>query len=330
MGANTMSTLLEQQAQGNSAIGFMLIKSCDKKISSKKSPYLDLMLSDKGGEIPAKLWDYSPERHGEYGPGDIVKVKGTIDQWNGAAQLRIERIRPKLSTDNVTMNELVAGTTLPAEEMLTCVMETIASFENKNLAKLVTCLVEKAGEGFLVNSAALRMHHSMRGGLIYHTFSMMQAASALCDVYPFLNRDLVMAGVIVHDLGKLKEMHYAPTGLAVEYDPKGSLTGHLIGGAIDIALTAKELGIEDECVLLLEHMVISHHGIPEFGSSIPPMFPEAQVVSTIDKLDAELFEMTAAMGNVEKGCTTSRVFGLDRKLYRHGDDVTYRLTVEEE
>ena len=99
---------------------------------------------------------------------------------------------------------------------------------------------------------------------------------------------------------------------------------------MDIALTAKELGIEDECVLLLEHMVLSHHGVPEFGSSIPPMFPEAQVVSTIDKLDAELFEMTAALAAVEKGTTTPRVFGLDRKLYRHGDDVRYRLSAEEE
>ncbi|MBR4868549.1 MAG: HD domain-containing protein, partial [Clostridia bacterium] len=191
-------------------------------------------------------------------------------------------------------------------------------------------LVEQAGDGFLVNSAAVRMHHTMRGGLIYHTFSMMNAASALCDVYPFLNRDLVLGGIIVHDLGKLKEISYAPTGLATEYAPTGNLTGHLVGGAIDIALAAKELGITDDCVLLLQHIVLSHHGVPEFGSPVLPMFPEAQVVSTIDKLDAELFEMTAAMENVALGSTTQRVWGLDRKLYRHQNDATYRLSVEDE
>ncbi len=325
-----MSTLLEQNASGNSVVGFMLVKSCDKKISSKKLPYLDLVLTDKGGEISAKLWDYSPERHGEYGAGDIIKVKGTIDMWNGAPQLRIDRIRSKMSTDEVTADDLVAGTVLSPKEMYQGIQETIAQFENRELARLVTYLLEQAGEGFLVNSAAVRMHHTMRGGLIYHTFSMMNAASALCDVYPFLNRDLVLGGIIVHDLGKLKEITYAPTGLATEYAPTGNLTGHLVGGAIDIALAAKELGITDDCVLLLQHIVLSHHGVPEFGSPVLPMFPEAQVVSTIDKLDAELFEMTEAMENVAVGSTTPRVWGLDRKLYRHQNDATYRLSVEDE
>ena len=325
-----MSTILEQNAVGNSVVGFMLIKVCDKKLSSKKLPYLDLILSDKGGEISAKLWDYDPQRHGEYGAGDIVKVKGTVDLWNGAPQLRIERIRSKMSTDDVTVDQLVAGTAIPAEEMLAEIHRVIRQFENQELARLVTHLVDQAGEGFATNSAALRMHHNMRGGLIYHTFSMMQAGAALCDVYPFLNRDLVLGGIIVHDLGKLKEINYAPTGLAVEYSATGNMTGHLVGGAIDIALADKELGITDPCVTLLQHIVLSHHGIPEYGSPIMPMFPEAQVVSTIDKLDAELFEMTAALSDVAVGSATGRVFGLDRKLYRHSSDTTYRLSVEEE
>lgn len=324
-----MKTLLEQTANGKVATGFMLIKSCDKKISAKKSPYLDLVLSDKGGEISAKLWDYSADRHGEYGNGDIIKVQGTIDIWNGASQLRIERIRPKTGTDEVTMEDLVASAPFSSQDMLTEIQKTVDGFQNKNIAKIVTYLVEQAGEGFLNNSAALRMHHAMRGGLIYHTYSMMKAAKALCKVYPFLNTDLVLGGIIIHDLGKCKEIQFADTGLAVEYTPKGNMTGHLVGGAIDIALAAKELGIEDECVTLLQHIVLSHHGIPEFGSPIPPMFPESQVVSAIDKLDAELFEMLSAMSGVDVGGTTSKVWGLDRKLYRHSEDTEYRLNPED-
>ncbi len=324
-----MSTILEQNAVGNSVVGFMLIKVYDQKMSSKKLPYLDLVLSDKGGEITAKLWDYSKERHGEYGAGDIVKVKGTVDLWNGSPQLRIERIRPKMSTDEITVEDLIAGPPLSPDDMLRTIHQTIGRFQNKEMARLITYLLDQAGEGFVTNSAAVRMHHTMRGGLIYHTFSMMNAAAALCDVYPFLNRDLVLGGIIIHDLGKLKEIAYAPTGLATEYTPKGNMTGHLVGGAIDIALAAKELNITDECVVLLQHIVLSHHGVPEFGSPTPPMFPEAQVVATIDKLDAELFEMTAALENVPVGSTTPRIWGLDRKLYRHNSDASYRLSTKE-
>jgi 3'-5' exoribonuclease len=261
--------------------------------------------------------------------GDIIKVKGTVDLWNGSPQLRVERIRSKMSTDPITMEDLIASTPLPPSKMLEQIKAAIDCFENRELARLVTYLLDQAGDGFLQNSAAVRMHHTMRGGLIYHTFSMMNAAAALCDVYPFLNRDLVLGGIIVHDLGKLKEIAYAPTGVAVEYTPKGNMTGHLVGGAIDIALAAKELNIDDECVTLLQHIVLSHHGIPEFGSPIAPMFPEAQVVSAIDKLDAELFEMLSAMSGVDVGSTTSKVWGLDRKLYRHSEDTEYRLNGED-
>lgn len=324
-----MKTQLEQNANGKAAIGFMLIKSIEKKIATNNSAYLNLVLSDKGGEISAKLWNYSPEKHGEYDAGNIIKIQGTLEEFKGSPQLRIERIRPKLSTDDVTMDDLVASAPLSSEDMLKEIHQTVEGFQNPNVTKLVKYLLQQAGEGFLINSAALRMHHAMRGGLIYHTYSMMKAAKALCKVYPFLNTDLVLGGIIIHDLGKCKEIQFADTGLALEYTPKGNMTGHLVGGAIDIALAAKELNIDDECVTLLQHIVLSHHGIPEFGSPIPPMFPEAQVVSAIDKLDAELFEMLSAMSGVDVGATTSKVWGLDRKLYRHSEDTEYRLNGED-
>lgn len=324
-----MKTQLEQNANGKVATGFMLIKTIEKKIATNNSAYLNLVLSDKGGEISAKLWNYSPEKHGEYETGDIIKVQGTIEEFKGSPQFRVERIRPKMGTDEVTMDDLVASAPFNSKDMLAEIRKTIEGFQNPNIAKLVSYLVEKAGDGFLINSAALRMHHAMRGGLIYHTYSMMKAAKALCNVYPFLNSDLVLGGIIIHDLGKCKEIQFADTGLAVEYTPKGNMTGHLVGGAIDIALAAKELNIDDECITLLQHIVLSHHGIPEFGSPIAPMFPEAQVVSAIDKLDAELFEMLSAMSGVDVGSTTSKVWGLDRKLYRHSEDTEYRLNGED-
>lgn len=322
-------TELEKNSQNGQAVGFMLIKSAEKKISAKGSPYLDMVLSDKGGEIPAKVWDYQG-KDDEYAPGEIIKVKGLIDKWKNASQLKVERIRHTTPLDSVDMSTLVATTQLDPADMLNEIRKTVEEFSDEGLKVLVTKLLDDCGEKLLICSAAVRMHHAMRGGLLFHTLSMLRVSKAVCSVYPFLRKDLVYAGIIVHDLFKLKEISFADTGLASEYTPVGGLVGHIVGGAIDIGLAGRELGTDPETVMLLEHIVLSHHGIPEYGSPIPPMFPEAEVVSAIDHLDAALFEMLAAQEGVEKGKTTGKVWGLDRKLYRHQDDVQYRLNSQEE
>ena len=321
-------TELEKNAQNGQAVGFMLRKSADKKISVKGSPYLDMVLADKGGEIPAKMWDYQGSDD-EYNAGEIIKVKGQIDKWKNASQFKIERIRHTAPLDDVDMSQLVAATKLDPKDMLAEIKATVDGFSDEGLKELVNKLLDDCGDKLLICSAALRMHHAMRGGLLFHTLSMLRVGKAVCSVYPFLRKDLVYAGIIVHDLFKLKEISFADTGLASEYTPVGGLVGHIVGGAIDIGLAGKELGTDPETVMLLEHIVLSHHGIPEYGSPIPPMFPEAEVVSAIDRLDASLFEMLAAIDGVDKGKTTGRVWGLDRKLYRHQDDTEYRLSDEE-
>ena len=246
-----------------------------------------------------------------------------------ASQLKIERIRHTAPLDDVDMSQLVAATKLDPKDMLAEIKATVDGFSDEGLKELVNKLLDDCGDKLLICSAALRMHHAMRGGLLFHTLSMLRVGKAVCSVYPFLRKDLVYAGIIVHDLFKLKEISFADTGLASEYTPVGGLVGHIVGGAIDIGLAGKELGTDTETVMLLEHIVLSHHGIPEYGSPIPPMFPEAEVVSAIDRLDASLFEMLAAIDGVDKGKTTGRVWGLDRKLYRHQDDTEYRLSDEE-
>lgn len=321
-------TELEKSAQNGQTVGFMLIKSVEKKISVKGSPYLDLILSDKGGEIPAKMWDYQGAED-EYNAGEIVKVKGQIDKWKNASQLKIERLRHTAPADQVDMSSLVATTDLAPEQMLAEIKATVDGFTDEGLKKLVTRLLDNCGEKLLICSAAVRMHHAMRGGLLFHTLSMLRVGKAVCSVYPFLRKELVYAGIIVHDLYKLKEINYADTGLASEYTPVGGLIGHIVGGAIDIGLMGKELSTDPETVMLLEHIVLSHHEIPEYGSPVPPMFPEAEAVAAIDRLDASLFEMLAAVSEVEIGKTTGKVWGLDRKLYRHQDDTKYRLCTDQ-
>ena len=206
-------TELEKNSQNGQAVGFMLIKSAEKKISVKGSPYLDMVLSDKGGEIPAKVWDYQG-KDDEYAPGEIIKVKGLIDKWKNASQLKVERIRHTTPLDSVDMSTLVATTQLDPADMLNEIRKTVEEFSDEGLKVLVTKLLDDCGEKLLICSAAVRMHHAMRGGLLFHTLSMLRVSKAVCSVYPFLRKDLVYAGIIVHDLFKLKEISFADTGLA--------------------------------------------------------------------------------------------------------------------
>lgn len=309
---------LISEAQHATAEGFCLVKSVEQKTTAKKLAYLDFVLTDAQGEVSAKLWDYSPERHGRYEAGMVIKVRGSVDTWNNAPQLRIERIRHADEKDGVDMAELVPCAPYTSEWMLGQLLEMVDSMQNTDIAALVRGLLEENREQILICPAAVKMHHAVRSGLLYHTLSIARAAQALCGVYPFLNRDLVLAGVILHDLDKIRELEVTETGTASGYTAHGQLLGHLVGGVVSLERMGERLGTPRETLEMLQHMVLSHHSIPEYGSPIPPMFPEAEVVSALDTLDATLYEMNAALENVGQGQFTGKVWGLDRKLYRHG------------
>lgn len=319
-----MPTDFEKKAVNGQATGFMMVKSADVK-TSKRGPYLDMTLSDKGGDINAKIWDYSADRHGEYSVGEIIKVKGSIDMWGNSPQLKIERIRLAIDSDGVSPDDFLTTAQFSGKEMLEELRSTVNGFSDRDLSRLVNKLLDDCGEKLLICSAAMKMHHAIRGGLLFHTLSMLRTAKAICSVYPFLNSDLVYTGVIIHDLWKLNELSFSESGLATEYTGKGNLIGHIVGGVINIAKTGELLNIPEEKLTLVEHTVLSHHGSTDFGSPVLPMFPEALVVSFVDNLDADLYQMQQALSGVEKGQCTNRVFGLDRKLYRHSDDTEYYL-----
>ena len=167
--------------------------------------------------------------------------------------------------------------------------------------------------------AAFRLHHAMLGGLMLHTMSIVRMAEEICRIYPNINRELLLSGAILHDVAKTWEFTFAKSGLVKGYSTEGELIGHLVEGAYYVADAAKELGIESEKVALLEHMILSHHGVPEYGSPIRPMFLEAEILSALDTLDAEIFEFHSATAKVEPGKFTDRQWSLDnRKLYNHG------------
>lgn len=298
--------------------GFCLVRSSDKKINVKGVPYLDMVLCDKSGEINAKLWDYKEDFHGNYEAGDLVKVRGTVTQYNGADQLRIDKIRPVNELDNVDMSQFVPTAEYEGRMMLDEIYAVIDAVKDEELKKLTYSILKDEEEKLLFWPAAFKLHHAMRGGLLYHTLSILRMAQSICKIYPSIDSDLLFCGVILHDICKIDEFEVSPAGIVTSYSAKGELLGHLVMGAMKIAEKAKELQISQKTATLVEHMIISHHGTPEYGSAIRPMFLEASILSQLDTLDATIFEIENAAGAVNEGEFTPRQWALDnRKLFNH-------------
>ncbi len=299
--------------------GFCLVKSLEVKKTAKGVPFLDLVLTDSSGEIGAKLWDYKEELHGDIKLNALIKIRGTVSMFNDALQLRIERVRPAMPTDGVRMEDFVPSADYSGEAMYDYVFNTVMSFENTQLKKLTLTILEQNKNKILYWPAAFKLHHAIRGGLLYHTLSILKMAEAMCKIYPSLEKELLFAGVILHDVAKIEEFDVADTGVVSGYTVEGTLIGHLVRGAMNIEKIGEELGVDKELLMLVEHMVLSHHGEPEFGAAVRPMFLEAEILSQLDLMDARIYEITQAVSETEAGEFTPRQWALEnRKLYNHG------------
>ena len=144
---------------------------------------------------------------------------------------------------------------------------------------------------------------------------MLRLAEGMLEVYPWLNRDLLLAGVILHDLGKIDELKSDRTGNVTDYTRDGQLLGHLVRGITNLRQAAEEAGVTGETVVLLEHMLLSHHGEAEFGSPRPPMFPEAEALHWLDITDARMNTMKAVVDKTPEGAFSEKIFSLDRRVY---------------
>lgn len=295
---------------------YAILKTINIKTSSKGGYYLDATIADKSGEMNAKLWNYSEAVFGTFEAGSLVKLRGTISKYNGTDQFKIERIRSVNDEDNVRIEDFVPSSDFSGEEMFDKLFKIADSFNDSELKMIVCTILNERKEKLLYWPAAFKMHHAVRGGLLCHTLSIVELAQSVCKVYPFVDKELLLAGAILHDIGKLEEFELSPAGLVTGYSSKGNLIGHLAGGAIMVERTAEALGINSETPMLLCHMLLSHHGNPEYGAAVLPQFLEAELLSQLDFMDASVYEIQAATNAVEPGETTGRIFGLDnRKLY---------------
>ena len=292
--------------------GFLLVRMAEQRQSSKGDKYLDMTLGDTTGDLNAKVWDGRAEPPQV---GSVIKVRATVQEYNGRLQLRVEQMRKALPDDDVDMSRLALCAPEKPEDMMRQIEQTIGAMQTEDLKKILRELVDGCREKLLYFPAAQRLHHAERSGLLHHTTSMLKTADAVLQVYPFLDADLLKAGVIAHDLSKTTEMLSDDAGNVRDYSTEGLLLGHLVQGVSEVYAAAERAQVSGEYVMLLAHMVISHHGTPEFGSPKPPMFPEAEVLHMIDDLDAKMNEMEAVMKRTPAGVFSEKIWSLDRRLY---------------
>lgn len=265
-----------------------------KQVKAKKNgePYLALILADRTGQIEAKMWDNVDEFILGFEQDDFLKIKGLINKYKNRFQLTIHKLR-RMAEAEIDFTDYLPKTTKDIGELWRTLTEFVASFQNPHLKSLVELFMADAdiAERYRNAPAAKTLHHAYIGGLLDHVVSLFRSCDLMCRNYPQVNRDLLLTGAFLHDIGKIQELTY---NRAFSYTTRGQLLGHMV---IELEMLQAKLeqlpGFPTELKTLLEHMIISHHGQYEFGSPKLPMFPEALLLHYLDDLDSKMEAMRA-------------------------------------
>ncbi|QKS70742.1 3'-5' exoribonuclease YhaM [Paenalkalicoccus suaedae] len=297
---------------GDSVELYLLIKLVKKGLASNGKPFLSLQLSDKTGEIEAKMWGVTPEDEQTFVNSQIVHVQGDVQDFRGMRQLRLKSIRPASMMDQVKPEDFMQSAPRNKEEMLEEVNQYIFDMKNSKIQRLTRHLYKKHQAEFAVSPAATKNHHEYVSGLLYHVCSMLQLAKGIATLYPSLDTDLLYSGIILHDMAKVRELS-GPMG--TQYTVEGQLLGHISMIASEIDEAAKELDIQGEEVTILQHIVLSHHSKGEWGSPKPPLVREAEIIHMIDNVDAKMNMMDRALERVSPGEFSERIFPMENRSF---------------
>lgn len=305
-----MSTISEL-INGQAVQGTYLIRNATVRTGRQGRDYLELTLSDQTGEISARLWECTTEQKETFVTGKVVGLTGRVQEWQGKRQLIVERIWLEQSPPAL----LVKGPPLEEDVLWYAVISRVEEIGNTQIRTLLSAILTDHREQFLRWPAAKGMHHAIRGGLIYHVVTMLKLADRMLEVYPFLNRDLLYAGIILHDISKILEMDADELGIVRDYTTEGKMFGHIVQGIRLVDRYAVRLGLDEEKNMLLQHMILSHHYNPEWGSPKPPMIPEAEILHYLDMIDARMYAINEALSK-ESGDFTEPTRSMEgRRMY---------------
>ena len=304
---------------GDDVEGFYVLKDAFLKTTAAGKPFLSGVLADRSGTIDLKVWDYSgPIGAKPADTGRIVKIRGQVSEFKGAPQLTAGRIRMADGNDQYDVSALVPVAPIDPDERLQEIRRLIDSMEDADYQSVARTMLERHLEAFRSIPAAKSVHHSFLSGLLMHTSNMLRLVDYLSGLYAgIIDRSLLLTGTLLHDFAKEREFTFSGLGMVTDYSLSGQLIGHLVMGAQEVQQCAESLGLPQEKSLLLQHMILSHHGEPDFGAAVRPMCAEAELLSLIDLVDSRMEIYAEALQELPEGTFSGRIFALDKKIYRH-------------
>ena len=309
---------IAQMQRGMDVEGFYLLKAAFAKVTASGKPFLSAVLADTSGTIEAKVWDYSGPI-GERDVGKVLKVRGSVSDYRGMPQLTVDKLRLAEDNDRVDVSKLVSVAPIDREAGYDEVKALVSTIEDADYRAVCEEMLRRHEAAFRTIPAAKSVHHSFLSGLLMHTLNMLRLADFLSAQYAdTVNRSLLLTGTLLHDFAKEQEFTFSELGLVTDYSTKGQLLGHLVMGAQEVAAIAAELDLPEEKATLLEHLILSHHGQPEFGAAVLPQCAEAELLSLVDQIDSRMEIYREVLAPLKAGEFSQRVFALDnRRVYKH-------------
>ena len=306
--------MISSFSDGMRVEGQFLVGNASKSINNLGSFYYTLELRDASGVIPAKKWEVTSEDEKILVAGNVVLVTGEVVKYRDALQLKVLKAS-LVEEEDIDFLSLLTPPPVPKDELIKKFNYYVSSVKDKDCAALLSYFINKYKDKLFVYPAGVSVHHEYSSGLLTHLTSMAELGDFLANKYQPLNRDLLITGILLHDIGKLIELE-GP--VVYHYSVEGKLLGHISIMTAEIREAANELHITSEIPMLLEHMVLSHHDKPEFGSPVSPMIKEALLLTMIDNMDSKMAIVTKALETVEEGEFTQKLYPLDgRSLYKH-------------
>jgi 3'-5' exoribonuclease len=296
--------------------GLFLVKDKNNGMTKTGKQYISLNLTDKTGEVKARIWDNAEKLGSRFSQGDIVTLKAFSVMYQGSLQLNITGIE-KFIADDALLTELMPASPVDPEKLFEELLGISRTFSNTHLKKLIEHIFssDAVASAFKKAPAAKSIHHDYLGGLIEHTINVARLALAIAPLYPNLNQDLLLTGAMLHDIGKTQELTYENN---FSYTDAGRLIGHITLGCEMVTDAIKQLPeFPADLALMVRHLMLSHHGQYEFGSPKRPKTPEALLLSYLDDLDAKMFGFTDQIKKEKKPDSkwTSYNKLFDRYLY---------------
>jgi len=322
-----MPRALINELEANQFIeGVYAIQNCQLGQTRNGKPFLKCLIADRTGRSPGRMWNATEQLFEGLPTDGFVSIKGQTQPYQGEMQIIIQDIRAVEPSED-DLKELLPRTEKDIDQMFADVKALLDTIEFPGLKALVEQYLEDEPlmDDFRLAPAAIQIHHAFLGGLLEHTLNLMQAADRLLPLYPGVNRDIVLVGLFLHDMGKCSELSFRE---GFKYTDDGQLVGHIARGSIWLEAKAEgaSMGgaaLPEAVIRVLHHIILSHHGIPEFGALKTPATPEAQFISMLDNLDAKMQLVLASAKRDEPitdqdlgGHFTEKVWALDTRVYR--------------